>query len=149
MTTNSQDISNMLSQLDGYIGDYPQDALPSLEEIIRPTYMVVNTDDAGGEGEHWLGIVLKAKSCFYFDSYGLQVINMEIINFLTSLKYKSVYYSSKPVQHINSNMCGYYVASFLHSLNDNISYAKFLNMFDDVNLHKNDRVCIEILKKYI
>ena len=34
------------------------------------------------EGEHWVALVLKKKRCYYFDSFGVSIMNRNILRFL-------------------------------------------------------------------
>lgn len=37
--------------------------------LSRPGYMIVNNDLSGGPGEHWVGVIIKAKTAYVYDSF--------------------------------------------------------------------------------
>ena len=77
----SSEIKKKLMKDKTFIGCYPFDKLPALPEKL-PAKLIINTGASSTEGEHWVALLLKPKSCFYFDSFGVPILNLEIHKFL-------------------------------------------------------------------
>ena len=71
-------------------GCYASDQLHTLPTSL-PKTLIINTANSDSDGEHWVALLLQKKRCFYFDSFGLPIIDANIIHFLH--KYKKVMYS--------------------------------------------------------
>ena len=125
-----------------FIGCFPFDQLPALPKKL-PAKLIINTGPSRTEGEHWVALLLKPKSCFYFDSFGIPMINHEIRMFLKK-KYKKVIFSSLCIQDYRSNKCGEFCIYFLKNVSNKKTYQLFLKRFCDTNLLNND----EILKYF-
>ena len=95
------------------------------------------------DGEHWLGLVLLRKKCFYFDSFGIPIINENILNFLAT--YDKVTYSNICIQSATSLQCGKFCIAFVKCVRSNISYNNFLSLFERVDLNKNDKLIENIV----
>ena len=121
-----------------FIGCFPFDKLPAFPEKL-PAKLVINTGASSTEGEHWVALLLKPKSCFYFDSFGIPILNHEIHKFLQK-KYKKVTFSTLCVQDYRSNKCGEFCIIFLKNVNSKKTYLLFLKRFSDINLLINDKL---------
>jgi len=121
-----------------FIGCFPFDKLPAFPEKL-PAKLVINTGASSTEGEHWVALLLKPKSCFYFDSFGIPILNHEIHKFLQK-KYKKVTFSTLCVQDYRSNKCGEFCIIFLKNVNSKKTYLLFLKRFSDMNLLINDKL---------
>ena len=86
MTTSKQ-IEDYLKKHPNFLGCFPHDKLPPFPSIGS---IIINTDS--GSGEHWVAMILTKKKCFYFDSFGVPVINTNILNYVK--QYKKVTYSN-------------------------------------------------------
>ena len=138
----SSEIIKRLLEDQSFIGCFPFDKLPTLPEKL-PAKLIINTGASTTEGEHWVALLLKPKSCFYFDSFGIPIINHEIRVFLKK-KYKKVIFSSLCIQDYRSNKCGEFCIYFLKNVSNKKTYQLFLKRFCDTNLLIND----EILKYF-
>ena len=121
-----------------FIGCFPFDKLPAFPEKL-PAKLVINTGASSTEGEHWVALLLKPKSCFYFDSFGIPILNHEIHKFLQK-KYKKVTFSTLCVQDYRSNKCGEFCIIFLKNVSSKKTYLLFLKRFSDINLLINDKL---------
>ena len=68
------DIEDILETCTDFLGCFPLDKLPSFPQRL-PASMIVNTDISIKNGDHWLALILNKKKCFYFNSFGLPIIN--------------------------------------------------------------------------
>ena len=121
-----------------FIGCFPFDKLPAFPEKL-PAKLIINTGASSTEGEHWVALLLKPKSCFYFDSFGIPILNHEIHKFLQK-KYKKVTFSTLCVQDYRSNKCGEFCIIFLKNVSSKKTYLLFLKRFSDMNLLINDKL---------
>ena len=121
-----------------FIGCFPFDKLPAFPEKL-PAKLIINTGASSTEGEHWVALLLKPKSCFYFDSFGIPILNHEIHKFLQK-KYKKVTFSTLCVQDYRSNKCGEFCIIFLKNVSSKKTYLLFLKRFSDINLLINDKL---------
>ena len=88
--------------------------------------------------EHWVALLLQKNRCFYFDSFGLPVLNTNITHFLR--KYKKVTYTDICIQHIYSEKCGKFCIEFINYVYSKKSYNNFISQFEFVKLYKNDEI---------
>ena len=123
----SSEIKEYMKDEKEFIGCYPFDKLHTIRKR-RSFSLVINTGSSDTMGEHWLAVKVIKQKCFYFDSFGLPIINEEIKNFLKD--YGKSYYSRVCIQDIESNKCGYFCIMFLKSVNDYNDYVNFINQFE-------------------
>ena len=72
---------------------------------------VVNLENKNQDGSHWTALIMAAKNCVYFDSYGMPPPE-KLYQFLEK-KYKKVYFSKMEIQDMDSTFCGYFCLAFL------------------------------------
>jgi len=82
-------------------------------------------------------------NCFYFDSFGLEIINENIKNFAKI--YKKVIYSERCIQNIQSKKCGEFCVAFVNIVNCVTSYTNFINSFSE-NRYINDIIVDKLMK---
>ena len=135
---HSSEIKKKLMKDKTFIGCFPFDKLPPLPEKL-PAKLIINTGASSTDGEHWVALLLKPKSCFYFDSFGVPILNHEIHKFLQK-KYKKVTFSSLCIQDYRSDKCGKFCIIFLKNVSSKKTYLLFLKRFSDANLLLNDKL---------
>ena len=127
-------------------GCYPINKIPVFTKL--PACVILNTDPAGEKGEHWLALIVK-KNCFiYFDSFGVGVMEPQLLQYLK--KYKGtqrIFFSEICIQHYSSHSCGLYCTAFIECVKSPSSYNKFLNIFDHVNLYNNEWIVRSLINK--
>ena len=108
---SNHDIDNKLFHLKGYRGCFAKDNLP--KKIKRKEFSVINLDDSGNPGTHWVCIVNDPKCDFveYFDSYGIMP-SAEIHNYLKTAG-KDIRYNDNQLQDIYSVRCGYFCCHYI------------------------------------
>ena len=132
----STEIENILITSKNFLGCFPLDELPYFPKRL-PATLIVNTDTAIGNGDHWLALVLGKDKCFFFDSFGLPIVEEYLLKFLEP-HYNIVTYSNVCIQHIKSNKCGEFCILFVKHVQCKTTYDKFLSHFNHKNLKKND-----------
>ena len=87
----------------------------------------INTDPAKAKGDHWVAMRMIKNKCFYFDSFGVPILDKEIKQF--AKEYDEVIYSNICIQDLTSVKCGEFCIAFINNVNSITSYEKFINMF--------------------
>ena len=127
-------------------GVFPCDQLPrSLPEGKR--LFVANTDPAGKSGQHWVAFYFHPEGgCTYFDSYGLEPVKEEFIDFMEE---HATYWTwnSKRLQHPRSTLCGHYCIFFGVHICRGATMEKIASMFD-VNKRFNDIMVADFVEHY-
>ena len=136
-------ITSILRENENFLGCFASDQLPSIPSSF-PKSMIINTATANSRGEHWVALVLKKKCCFYFDSFGLPILNDNILNFVSEI-YNKVSYTDVCIQNVFSDYCGKFCIAFIKHVHSKYSYHTFINQFNFVKLYKNDLIVENIL----
>ena len=141
--TSSLEINSRLRDDPYFMGCFPSDKLPKIDRHF-PKSMIINTHPAGGKGEHWIAIVMTKKSCFYFDSFGWPIIEMNIKKYLSKY-YQKVVYSDMCIQHVMSVKCGEFCMGFVKHVRNRKSYQSYLSNFDFKNVLLNDLKIVSLI----
>ena len=141
----SSEIENILQTSRNFIGCFPMDDLPIFPKRM-PASLIVNTDISSRTGDHWLALVLEEDECFYFDSFGLPILDETLINYLKPY-YNKVTYSDVCIQHVGSNKCGEFCILFIKYVDSKSTYEKFLSVFNHINIEKNDVIAASLLRR--
>lgn len=88
------------------VGVFSKDKLPITKK--DGGYIINLQDSDKGSGTHWTAFYVEGSSRVYFDSFGV-IPPLSVQRFLRN-KYV---YSTKHIQNIQSEICGYYVLYFL------------------------------------
>ena len=139
----SFDIEHRLSSDPTFIGCYPHDTLPKLRKR-QICSVIINTGDSGTLGKHWVAVKMTKDNCFYFDSFGLGIVNENIMTFVSN--YKKAIYSDICIQDIRSKKFGEFCIAFLENVNSTDHYDSFINIFSDCDLYMNDFIVNDIMK---
>ena len=141
--TSSTQIEKYLKNHSEFLGCFGTNNLPkALPQF--PCSLIVNTDPTTKPGDHWLGLVLTKNKCFFFDSFGLGIMDLNIKIFLKQY-YKKVSINNHCIQHLNSDKCGLYCIAFIKHVNSTMTYEKFISKFNLYNLLGNDNVVLSLL----
>ena len=132
----STEIENILRTSKNFLGCFPLDELPYFPQRL-PASLIINTDTSIGNGTHWLALVLRKDQCFYFDSFGLPIVEEYLLKFLEP-HYDIVTYSDVCIQHAESKKCGEFCILFVEHVKSKTTYDKFLSHFNIKNLKEND-----------
>ena len=138
----SSEIEHILRFNKNFIGCYPHDELPKIKSRCDCS-IIINTAPSGANGEHWVAVRMTKNYCFYFDSFGVPIVNENIQRFVK--KYKKAIYSYKCIQDVRSEKCGQFCIAFINNVDSIKNYKKFLNMFD-TKLYLNDFIVHDLIK---
>ena len=126
-------------EIEKYFEDEPQfnrvHSRDNLPKTTRDGGYVVNLDDLGKSGTHWVAIYLNNDRATYFDSFGVEHMPREVIRFL---KNKDLHTNIFRVQPADSVLCGYYCIKFLEFMFSGESLHDFTNMFSPTDFLAND-----------
>ena len=137
----STDIERVLSMIDKriqFLGCFPIDQLPIFPPQLSVS-CIINTQTSTKVGEHWVALILTKKYCFYFDSFGLPIINQRILKYLNPY-FEIVRYSDVCIQHVESNKCGEFCIVFVTQVENKRTYEKFISQFNLLNIKENDDI---------
>ena len=128
-------------------------AIDTLPDVIRnyPFGVIFNSDISSMPGRHWLGLYsTNGHTIEFFDSLGYDIehYNLHLKQFIT--RHGFTYISNRiRVQSATSRDCGLYVLCFLlYRLIYKRSFSSFVRLFHTVNLHSNDCVVRNFLRRY-
>ena len=141
---NGSQISNFLSKNKFFKGCYPIDRIPVFSSF--PTYIVINTAPSGSSGEHWLALIIRKYDFLYFDSYGIGVVNYQLLKYFKQYgRKKPIVYSRVCIQDITSLACGLFVIAFCKHVKSKKSYHLFIDQFNHENVILNDLIVQKFL----
>jgi hypothetical protein len=124
-----------------YGGVLPVDRLPTYQLRRTPRLYIINTDDSSGPGEHWILVYFKNSRGIYFDSYGFDVQDSRIKNFLAKNSISYIY-NSRHLQGALSQTCGYYCLYVARRLARGYSLSRILQDFRTFNNYYNDMLVV-------
>ena len=140
-----------------------QDLLNTVPKKDRKNkFYIINLDrqiENGGEGvgNHWVCLSTHTKP-FYFNSFAMPP-PQRIINFITMLGFKELFYWDKQIQSLNSQICGWYCLMVCDLLNQyylkNKSFDKFIKDFINIGFDfdiqevKNNKIVLKYFSKRI
>lgn len=124
---------------------------------------IEDAEDADGQrngGTHWTCLQINkypngSIEGIYFDPYGVGM-PQDVEKAVKDTIGKKIPYTTKDVQSLMNNACGYYCAAFLHFINSSQYRSKelyqdvstFLDMFDDLNTSVDFKKNEYILKHF-
>ena len=134
-------IEYLLQNVDHFLGCFPLNGLPSFPTSF-PKSMIINTQPSGHPGEHWVALVLTETNCYYFDSFALPTIPLNIDMYLQP-HYKEITYLDYRIQDSTSNYCGAYCVCFVLHVQDDLTYDQFIGHYYSDDLLQNDKILKE------
>ena len=127
------------------LGDVlPVDLLPKRRLRRTPRLFIINTDDSTGPGEHWVLVFFTGHNRgIYFDSYGLDVMDSRIQDFLTKNCLRCVY-NKLPLQGMFSHTCGFFCFYVGRRLARGYSLRRVLSDFRTHRTYYNDFLVLRL-----
>lgn len=86
-------------------------AKDQVDKLTKDGNYVINLENHNQPGSHWTALILSAKNCIYFDSFGMPPPE-KVYRFLEK-KYGKVLFSKTEIQDMDSTFCGYFCLAFL------------------------------------
>lgn len=118
------------------------------ENFLKISKFIINLSPSNDAGSHYVALSIKKKTCIYFDPYGFPCVNKDILDVLEKNN-KKIRYVSKVVQTSISYFCGYFCLSFLIFQENEVSIKTFASLFSSSDVKKNEKKCVEIIKRRI
>lgn len=132
-----------------FLGVYPCDAYPIKFFLLKNCSIIFNLSPHYEKGSHFVAVLKKHNSIYYFDSFGKPCSNKDITKFFRKFKGK-IYYNSKTIQHENSFLCGFFCLAFLIFCQRNKKPMHvFIKYFNQKNLSINDTLVIRYIMNEI
>ena len=141
------DIDRILMQYSLFKGTYPCDSVPITTKFEDQAF-IINTGNSQSSGQHWVGLIIKQEKCWYFDSFGIELLSLDVLKRLKKAGVENYFSNSKQIQSVNSVSCGYYCIAFILSFVLGNKYEDFLAEFSN-NLIKNEKTCHDLIKIYL
>jgi hypothetical protein len=116
-------------------GCYYKDLIKKIEP--NSSYIInlnseYDENDKRNGGSHWVALVIDDnKKSIYFDPYGVDM-PLEIKNLLKSNQYK-IYHTSKNIQSLMSNLCGFFCLGFIYFLT--VSKQRTKDLLNDASIY--------------
>ena len=104
---------------------------------------IINLDEYGNVGTHWIALFCKKYEIIYFDSFGVEYIPEEIKEFIGNKNIKANIFR---VQANNSVMCGYFCIGFIDFMLAGKKLTDYTNLFSPHDLKKNDNIILSYFK---
>lgn len=92
-------------------GVFPSDKLPVIHTYMYPSALIANTDPHDQPGTHWIAMYfLSPHESEFIDSYGFPPETYDMDGYIVR---ENTYYNDKPLQGVNSDVCGDYCLFYL------------------------------------
>lgn len=130
-------IDVMMGDIKEYLGTFPNNALP-FDKIDREKKqaLIVNLEDIGEDGSHWVAIFADTKTISYFDSFGAPMSdNVKRFCYEYGLP---VVTNTEQLQGFNKNSCGFHAMHFIRSRIEGESFYNYVNGERDINKREDD-----------
>ena len=124
-------------------GVYSRNNLP---KTIKKGAYVINLDEYENTGTHWIALFVKNNEAIYFDSFGIEHINIpnETNKFIGNKNIKSNIFR---LQAYDSIMCGYYFIECINYMRKGKTLLDYTSLFSPNDFKKNDQVIKRIFRK--
>lgn len=116
--------------------------------LVPQSSLIFNTGQLGEPGIHFISIFVTKSVIYYFDSFGNQDIQRDIKRFIKKMNMRCKMLC-KPIQHINSNFCGFYALAFLLWMRKKRNPYAFYDLFSSTSLKSNDHLVTKFIIKEI
>lgn len=127
-----------------YGGCFSCDNVPSVK-VGQSINFIINLSKESEPGTHFIALIIKEHTVFYFDSFGLKCSNRDILTYMENLSRKIVF-NSFTIQDVNSKMCGYYCALLILRNDKNCKLKSDLYFYSSSkDLVLNDKLCVDYI----
>ena len=105
----------------------------NLLNTIKNGAYVINLDEYRNIGTHWVALFVNNKAIIYFDSFGIEHIQKEIIKFID---HKNIIINIYRIQAYDSIMCGYFCIGFINFMFNSNSLTDYTSRFSPNDFKK-------------
>jgi hypothetical protein len=127
-----------------YGGCFSCDNIPTIG-FEEEANFIVNLSKVDQPGTHFVALIIKKTCIYYFDSFGVECSNPDILLYMSSLS-RDITYNSLKVQAEESKMCGFYCALIVlrNDVECNITADLPFHLAED-QLLSNDKLCVQYI----
>ena len=111
-----------------------------LDSAVKNGAYVINLDEYCDIGTHWVPLYANNKTVTYFDSFGVEHIPKEIIEFIGN---KNIITNIYRIKAYDSIMCGYFCIGFINFMFNGNSLTDYTNLFSPNDFMKNDDIILK------
>ena len=111
----------------------------NLHKILKDGAYVINLDEYGDLGTHWIALFFNRNEIVDFDSFGVERVPEEIKGFVEN---KNIIVNIFRVQANDPVMCGYFCIGFIDFILAGKKLTDFTNMFSPHDFKKNDAITL-------
>ena len=115
----------------------------NLPKKIKDGAYVINLDEYGDVGTHWVALFCNKIEIVCFDSFGVEHVPKEIKEFVGNKNIKANIFR---VQANNSVMCSYFCIGFIDFMLAGKKMTDFTNIFSPHDFEKNDDIILSYFK---
>ena len=112
----------------------------NLHNIIKNGVYVINLDEYHDIGTQWVALYINNKIVTCFDSFGVEHIPKEIMEFIN---HKKIIRNIYRIQAYDSIMCGYFCIGFINFMFNGKSLTDYANLFSPNDSNKNDDIILK------
>ena len=143
---NEQRLNNLLQAEPNYQGSFAVDELNQVK-IRNPTFLVVNLDDRGNRGTHWIGVAIYMNAVYVCDTLGGILPDNKLpdkwLYFLSLVSSSRKLIITKKLSE--KGLCGLFCVTFIKEMSRTNNFCDFISLFSK-KLSTNDTV-VEFLNK--
>ena len=140
-------INDVLKNISSFCGTFSCDNIKSGDSSVKLNSYIINLSSKNDLGTHFIALSInhEDKKVFYFDSFGYKCTNKKILRFISKYGYK-YRYCNRQIQDPLSVYCGFFCICFVVSTHLSIPFTRIVKLYDEHNLIKNDKICINLIK---
>lgn len=126
------------SAKNNFVGVYSRTKIPLSMKF--PASYIINLDEYGNKGTHWISVYITNKYINVFCSFGNNYLydNM-LLSFFNYFPNRKFICNHIQIQSFQSVTCGLYSCLFILLLSRGYTFKQYLNIFDFENLVLNDK----------
>ena len=111
----------------------------NLHKILNDGAYLINLDEYGDLGTHWIALFFNRNEIVDFDSFGVERVPEEIKGFVEN---KNIIVNIFRVKANDPVMCGYFCIGFIDFILAGKKLTDFTNMFSPHDFKKNDAIIL-------
>ena len=106
-------------------------------KTIKDGAYVINLDEYGDVGTHWIALFCNRSEIVYFDSFGVEHVPEEIKEFIGNKNIKSNIFRVKANDSVT---CGYFCIGFIDFMLAGKKFTDYTSLFSPHDFKKNDDI---------
>ena len=121
-------------------------AANEMSQLVSPSFSILNTDEVGYGGKHWIAMYINDERCEFFDSFGNAPIFYHNYwhDFLLN-KTGSYYCSDVRLQKPGTDTCGKFCIYYVIMRRNGISFQNIIRLLSEIDI---DSFVTELVKHH-